>query len=93
VLQVSTLKPFDDDAVAELAATTGHIVTAENHSVIGGLHSAVAESLAGRGVGSRVAAVGMQDEFGVFGTRPYVAEHHGLTADGVLAACRRLLAG
>jgi transketolase len=68
-------------------------VTAENHSVIGGLHSAVAESLAGRGVPARVAAVGMQDEFGAFGTRPYVAEQHGLTAAGVLAACRRLLAG
>jgi transketolase len=93
VLQVSTLKPFDGDAVAELAAATGRLVTAENHSVMGALHSAVAESLVDRGVAARVAAVGMQDEFGVFGTRPYVAEQHGLTTAGVLAACRRLVPG
>jgi transketolase len=93
VLQVSTLKPFDGDAAAELGAATGRLVTAENHSVMGALHSAVAESLVDRGVAARVAAVGMQDEFGVFGTRPYVAEQHGLTTAGVLAACRRLVPG
>jgi transketolase len=91
VLKVSTLKPFDADAVAELAARTGAIVTAENHSTIGGLHSAVCEALAGAGVRARTAAVGMRDEFGVFGTLPYVSRVHRMTAGDVEAAAAGLV--
>jgi transketolase len=91
VLKVSTLKPFDGGAVAELAARTGRIVTAENHSVIGGLHSACAEALLTRGVACRAAAVGMQDEFGAFGTLPYVASLHGLTAERIVDAAVALV--
>jgi transketolase len=91
VLKVSTVKPFDADAVAGLAEGTGALVTAENHSVVGGLFTCVAESLATAGVGAPVEAVGMQDEWGSFGTLEYNAETHGLTADAVKSASWRVL--
>ena len=86
LLKVSTLKPFDEEAVAALARETGALVTAENHSVIGGLFSAVSESLATRGQQVPVRAVGVQDEFCSFGSNEYVARTHGLTAETVVDA-------
>jgi transketolase len=89
VLKVSSIKPFDDESVNQLAERTGRLVTAENHSVIGGLFSCVAESLARGGVSIPVQAVGMQDEFGSFGTIEYNRDKHGLTAGAVKAAALR----
>ena len=92
VLKVSTIKPFDDAAVVGLARETGALVTAENHSVIGGLFSATAEALARAGAQVPVRAVGVQDEFCSFGSKPYVARTHGLTAEAVIAAAGEVLA-
>ena len=92
VLKVSTIKPFDDAAVVGLALETGALVTAENHSVIGGLFSASAEALARAGAQVPVRAVGVQDEFCSFGSNPYVARTHGLTAEAVVAAVDEVLA-
>jgi transketolase len=86
LLKVSTLKPFDADAVRSLARETGALVTAENHSVIGGLRSAVAEALADEGVGVAVRGVGVHDEFCSFGSNDYVARTHGLTSQAVVGA-------
>ena len=86
LLKVSTLKPFDSDAVLRLARETGVLVTAENHSVIGGLFSAVSETLALAGEQVPVRAVGVRDEFCSFGSNEYVARTHGLTAEAVVAA-------
>ncbi len=91
VLKVSSIKPFDDESVNQLAERTGALVTAENHSVIGGLFSCVAETLARGGIGVPVQAVGMQDEFGSFGTIEYNLAKHGLNAAAVKAAARRTL--
>jgi len=93
LLKVSTIKPFDGPAVLDLARQTGALVTAENHSVIGGLFSAVSEVLARDGLGARVQPVGVRDEFCSFGSNEYVARTHGLTADAVLAAVDAVLAG
>jgi len=91
VLNAATLKPFDDKAVAELARETGAMVTIENHSVIGGLHSAVAESLIAHDVSVPVKAIGMQDEFGECGSLPYLAERHGLTAGDIERAALQVI--
>src|SRR5262249_20998596 len=80
VLKMSTIKPFDGAAVLELARETGALVTAENHTVIGGLFSAVAEVLAAAAAGVPVRPVGVRDEFCTFGSNAYVARTHGLTA-------------
>lgn len=92
VLNAATLKPFDGRAVAELAHETGAVVTVENHSVIGGLHSAVAESLVAHGVSVPAEAVGLQDEFGECGSLPYLAERHGLTTGDIEQAALRAVA-
>jgi transketolase len=93
LLKVSTIKPFDGPAVLDLARRTGALVTVENHSVIGGLFSAVSEVLAQDGLGVRVQPVGVRDEFCSFGSNEYVARTHGLTAEAVVAAVDAVLAG
>lgn len=91
VLKVSTPKPFDGDAVAELMAECGALVTAENHVLEGGLFSCVAEALARRGVGGRVVPVGMRDEYGSFGTLEYNKVQHRMETKSILAAARAAL--
>jgi transketolase len=91
VLKVSTLKPFDQGAVRTLAADTGALVTAENHSVIGGLYSATAECLLRGSVWVPVEAVGIQDEFGICGSLTYLAERHGLSTAHLISAAERAI--
>jgi transketolase len=86
VLKMSTIKPFDGAAVLALARQTGALVTAENHSIVGGLFSCVSEVLAREGAGVPVRPVGVRDEFCSFGSNDYVARRHGLTADAVITA-------
>jgi transketolase len=92
VLNAATLKPFDDGALIELGREVGAIVTAENHSIIGGLRSAVVEALAAGGVSASVEPVGLDDEFGECGSLPYLAERHGVTAADVERAALRAIA-
>jgi transketolase len=91
VLDVHTIKPIDGDAVRQAAKTTGHIVTAEEHGIIGGLGTAVAEVLAEAGIG-RLARVGVRDTFCTeVGSYPELCEMHGLTAEGIEKAVLSLL--
>jgi transketolase len=92
VLKMSTIKPFDGAAVLELARLTGALVTAENHTVVGGLFSAVAEALAQAATGVPVRPVGVRDEFCSFGSNAYVARTHGLTAAAVVGAAEAVMA-
>jgi transketolase len=63
LLHIPFIKPIDREAILVAAQTTKHIVTVENHSVIGGLGSAVCETIAEEGVPCRVHRVGFQDIF------------------------------
>jgi transketolase len=91
VLDMHTIKPIDADAVREAAKKTGRIVTAEEHGIIGGLGTAVAEVLAESGVG-RLARVGVRDTFCTeVASYPELCEMHGLTADGIEKATLSLL--
>ena len=67
VLNIHTIKPMDAEAICKAAAETGAIVTAEEHSVIGGLYSAVCESLLANGAACKVLPVAVMDEFGQSG--------------------------
>jgi transketolase len=89
VLKVSTMKPFDSEGVADFLSRFAVGVTAENHTVIGGLHSATCEAVVAAGVSCRVRPVGIDDEFCSFGSNPYVAHRHGLTAEAIVAAVER----
>ncbi|AKX93068.1 transketolase [Moorella thermoacetica] len=88
VVNMSTIKPLDREAVLA-AAATGAVVTAEEHTVIGGLGSAVAEVLATeRPV--PLAMVGIRDTFGESGKPDELMAKYGLTARDIVAAVKRL---
>ena len=88
VIDMFTIKPIDRELVLKAARETGAIVTAENHSVIGGLGDAVADVLMGAGVLAQFTKVGVQDRFGSVGPQGYLQEHYGLTAAAIADAVR-----
>lgn len=91
VLNVSTLKPLDAEALERAARETGALVTVEEHSVIGGLGSAVCEAVCG----SRpvpVVRVGLQDQFGQSGGADELLRHYGLTPAAIAEAAHRSMA-
>lgn len=90
VVDVHTVKPLDVAAVLHWAKRTGCVVTAENHSVIGGLGSAVAETLMEAGVAARFARVGVQDTFAEGGSTPWLFAKYGLDDAAIAAALARL---
>ena len=90
VVNVHTIKPFDGECVLEMARKCGAIVTVEEHSVIGGLGSAVAEVLAGNS-GAKFRRLGIQDKFGVSGKPADLFAEYGLTPSDIVAACRSLI--
>lgn len=88
VLNVHTIKPLDAEAILQAAEETGSIVTAEEHSVVGGLGGAVAEVLAESGVG-RLKRVGIQDTFcTTIGSYEELCEIYGLTTKSIVEAVR-----
>ena len=91
VINIHTIKPLDSDLVAASAAKTGHVVTCEEHSVIGGLGSAVCDVLAER-CPTPVRKVGVNDVFGESGPAVDLLHKYGLDAAGVERAVRELLA-
>lgn len=90
LLHVPTLKPLDEQAVVEAAARTGAVVTAEDHTIIGGLGGAVAEVLGERHP-TPMRRVGLRDTFGESGPNEALLEKYGLTGRHVAAAARELL--
>ena len=90
VIDMFTIKPLDAELVLQAARETGIVVTAENHNVIGGLGSAVADVLLESGVPVKFKKVGVQDEFGQVGPQNYLQEQYGLTAAAIADAVRGL---
>jgi transketolase len=90
VLQMATVKPIDAEAILAAASETGVIVTVEEHTIIGGLGSAVCEVVAQAGVG-RVKRLGINDHFCGVGTHAYLLTQEGLTAEHVADAVRSML--
>ncbi|MBS1481884.1 MAG: transketolase family protein [Clostridium sp.] len=89
VVNVSTIKPLDQTMIIELARTCKGVVTAEEHTVIGGLGSAVAQALAK--AGRPVEFVGINDTFGCSGhSYQEVLEHHGLTKEHIVDAVKTI---
>jgi len=90
VLNMFTLKPIDKEAIISCARETGAIVTAENHSVINGLGSAVAEVI-GENVPVPIERVGVEDRFGQVGPVDYLKEQYGLTYKNIISKAKRVL--
>ena len=89
VIDMHTIKPLDEEIIIKASKETGRIVTAEEHSVIGGLGSAVAEVLA-RTQPAKMAMVGQLDTFGESGTPQELKEKYGMTAENIAAAVRSI---
>ncbi len=90
VINMHTIKPLDEEAVLKAAAETGHIVTLEEHSIYGGLGSAVAEVLSQHyPVPLRI--LGVPDEPAVTGKQEVAFKHYGLNPEGVIKAVHNLL--
>ncbi len=90
VINMASIKPIDKEAVIAAAKETGRIVTVEEHSVYGGLGSAVAEVCA-QNHPVPVIPVGVQDTFGESGTPKELLEKYGLTASDVVRAVEKTL--
>jgi transketolase len=91
VLEVHTIKPLDEAAVRAAAAETGALVTAEEHTIVGGLGSAVMEAVAEESP-VPVVRVGIRDTFATTGAYMDLLEHMGLGTKDIVAAAHRALA-
>jgi transketolase len=91
VINMSSLKPLDEGAVLDAASETGLIVTAENHNILGGLGSAVAEVVAEKHP-VPVIRIGIRDVFGEVGTPEWLAERFQIGAAHIAQAVRDGLA-
>lgn len=92
VLNASSMAPFDREAVVRAAKETRGIVTAEEASIYGGLGGAVAEVLATEHP-ARMKILGVPGVFAPTGSAEFLLNHFGLTASGIEAAAKELLAG
>lgn len=90
VIDALSLKPLDLPLILSSARGSGKLVSAENHQIIGGLGSALAEALAESGEDIRLKRVGVRDLFGEVGTQDWLQERFGLTAAGIVAAVKSL---
>ncbi len=90
VMNLSTIKPLDTEAIIALAKKTGKIVTVEEHQIRGGMGSAVSECLS-ENFPVPMRFVGVNDQFGQSGTPDELIEHYGMGEKGVIAAVKSLL--
>lgn len=90
VIDIHTIKPIDEDIIIKAAQETKAIVTAEEHSVIGGLGSAVAEVVV-KNAPVKMAMVGQQDTYGESGKPDQLKEKYGMTANDIVAAVKRVI--
>ena len=90
VIDMHTIKPLDTELVLKAAKETGCIVTSEEHNIIGGLGSAVAEFLSEH-CPTPVVRHGVQDEFGRSGTAAAVLEAYKLTPEGICEKIREAI--
>ena len=90
VIDMHTIKPIDRKAVVE-AASTGHIVVAHDHNVIGGLGTQVGQVLAEEGIGVKFANLGIPDHFDPMAHAPYLYHKFGFDTEGLEKAMLGLM--
>lgn len=90
VINIHTIKPLDEDLVVAAAKECGKVVTVEEHSVIGGLGSAVCETLSKKAP-TPVKTIGVQDRFGESGPAVALLEKYGLNAEGIYASVKEFV--
>jgi len=84
-MHITTLKPFNDSKVLEAIANSRYgVITMENHSIIGGLGSIIAEKMAELGIGKKLVRIGLQDTFIHGASRPYLMRKYHLDAPALI---------
>jgi transketolase len=86
VLNAPVIKPFDGATVTAAARVSRLVITAENHTIIGGLGSAVAEVLAEAGIAAPLRRIGIADTFAEAGSREYLFAKYGLGTQDIVNA-------
>lgn len=90
-LHISTIKPFTDPQVVDALNSSKHgVITLENHSVIGGLGTCVAELMSEHGIGKRLLKLGLQDVYSHGASQKYLLREHEMDAIALVAAIERL---
>lgn len=92
VIDMATIKPLDREAVLRAAAKSKILMTAEEHNILGGLGSAVAEVLADEGCGIRLVRHGIHDEYSLIAPPTHLYAHYKLDADGIESVAKTALA-
>lgn len=92
VIHIATVKPLDEELILAAARETGAVVTAEEHSIIGGLGGAVAELLSEK-CPVKLKRVGIKDRFGLSGKGDELLKYFGLLPENLVDAAKDLLAG
>ena len=90
VVNIHTIKPIDREIIIKAAKDTGAVVTCEEHNIIGGLGSAVAEVLSEE-CPVPMERIGVKDEFGKSGVPAQLLKEYGLTAEDIVAAAKRVI--
>lgn len=90
VIDIHTIKPIDKDIIIKAAMETKGIVTAEEHSIIGGLGGAVSEVVS-ENYPTKVLRVGVNDKFGKSGSASSLLKEYGLTADEIISKIRSII--
>lgn len=85
IINIHTIKPIDEEAIISSVKKTGAAVTVENHNIIGGLRSAVAEVLS-ENYPTVLRSIGIKDSFGEVGKMPYLKEIYNMTAKDIVNA-------
>ncbi|MBM6765700.1 transketolase family protein, partial [Faecalicoccus pleomorphus] len=91
LINISTIKPIDEELILETAKTHDVIVTIEEHNVIGGLGGAVAETLAPYGLPCRQYMMGMQDSFGRSGKPKDLLAYYHLDASSIAQKIKEIM--
>src|SRR5207247_11374884 len=90
-LNVSTLKSLDEHAICRSSREPGSLRSLENHSVIGGLGSAVTDTLCRAGLSVAIEKTGIRDHFVECGSVPYLNDKHGLSVRHVVQEAKKVL--
>ncbi|MFV0430238.1 MAG: transketolase family protein [Arachnia sp.] len=88
---ISTLKPFGDDALFEAISRAKQVVTMENHTIVGGLGSAVAEHVADNGLGTKVTRLGLRDTYAHGASTKYLMREYELDSAALIRVVEREL--
>ncbi len=91
VIDMHTIKPLDKQAVLDAVHDTRRIITVEDHNIIGGLGSAVAEIMAESGKACAFKRLGVPDTFSIIGLHEDLMAHYGYDVNGILSSARELM--